>query len=215
MSLELPPVAGKAYGMARMRPVWRVAQGGALPASAAASRRATETPGTDRPDGRCGAGPGDPHRPATAGSRDHRPPRTGRYPTSPPPLSAPSRPRNLRAHPAPVPHTSTANPDGSPRPKTLRRPPSLRSGSRLAAAPPPGSATLPQDPEHPVNGTAGAIRAHLGRAGPLDRQRTVGGSSCHFARRLPEPAAPGSWAPLIDPSVTTRHIRRRALRVEL
>ena len=33
----------------------------------------------------------------------------------------------------------------------LRRPPSLRSGSRLAAAPPPGSASLPQDHEHPVN----------------------------------------------------------------
>ncbi len=49
-------------------------------------------------------------------------------------------------HRRPPPAAPTATPP-------LLRPPSLRSGSRLAAAPPPGSATLPQDRERPVNTT--------------------------------------------------------------
>ena len=180
MSRTVSPVAGKAYGMARVCRVWRHGR-----ATIYRHRQAPHGEPPRRP------GPIGPMTDAalvaairTAPQRQEAAiiahPEPAKNPTSPPP-PAPSHPRNLRAHPAPVPHTSIANPARGSRPKTPRRPPSLRSGSRLAAAPPPGSATLPQDPEHPVNGTAGAIRAHLGRAGPLDRQRTVGGSSCHFA----------------------------------
>ena len=56
---------------------------------------------------------------------------------------------------SPVPLLSATRPDrpspSADRPRLPRRPPSLRSGSRLAAAPPPPSAGLPQDPYRSVN----------------------------------------------------------------
>ena len=97
-------------------------------------------------------------------------------------ITAPSDPpaHPKRARPTRQPHqplTPTRPPD---------LPPSLRSGSRLAAAPPPGSATLPQDRERRVN----AALDYIPRPCYPRRRRPPAGPSAMTAAAASSPRRP-------------------------